>query len=270
MSKKNWSNILSVLARTALAFVFVFGQTVWAGQNQKAKDKADSAQKTAQPAGKPQSSAAPGAGAQNKEAQSEGSKGTVATEKPSDGKHEDLKVHGHWSIEVRNPNGTVVTHREFENSLVIDNTCCTGSGLLASVLGRALTVGPWEVRLSGNNPVCAGNGECWISESPVCSIPIFASPIGQSAANTSCNLGVAMAQIQSNGKSTLAMVLSGSTTASTSGDFTFVQTWNLTGTGTTPLINVAGYGPVTGAFLPSTVQVAAGQIIAVTVQISLS
>jgi hypothetical protein len=30
MSKKNWSNILSVLARTALTFVFFFGRTAWA------------------------------------------------------------------------------------------------------------------------------------------------------------------------------------------------------------------------------------------------
>jgi hypothetical protein len=39
MSKKNWSNIPSVLARTALAFVFVFGQTAWAMEGQNGKDK---------------------------------------------------------------------------------------------------------------------------------------------------------------------------------------------------------------------------------------
>jgi len=39
MSKKNWSNILSALARTALAFVFVFGQTAWAMQGPNVKDK---------------------------------------------------------------------------------------------------------------------------------------------------------------------------------------------------------------------------------------
>ena len=39
MSKKNGSNILSVLSRTALAFVFVFGQTAWAMQGQNGKDQ---------------------------------------------------------------------------------------------------------------------------------------------------------------------------------------------------------------------------------------
>ena len=26
-------------------------------------------------------------------------------------------MHGHWTIDVRNPDGTLVTHREFENAL---------------------------------------------------------------------------------------------------------------------------------------------------------
>jgi len=36
---------------------------------------------------------------------------------PAKGPHEGITVHGHWTIEVRNPDGTVVTHREFENAL---------------------------------------------------------------------------------------------------------------------------------------------------------
>jgi hypothetical protein len=33
------------------------------------------------------------------------------------GNHEGIKVHGHWTVEVRNPDGKVVSHSEFENSL---------------------------------------------------------------------------------------------------------------------------------------------------------
>ena len=33
------------------------------------------------------------------------------------GTQEGIKVHGHWTIEVRNPDGKVVTHTEFENAL---------------------------------------------------------------------------------------------------------------------------------------------------------
>jgi hypothetical protein len=41
------------------------------------------------------------------------------TRKPArKGQSEGIKVHGHWTVEVRNPDGKLVTHREFENSLV--------------------------------------------------------------------------------------------------------------------------------------------------------
>jgi hypothetical protein len=37
--------------------------------------------------------------------------------KPQGGPQEGIKVHGHWVIEVRNPDGTLSTRREFENGL---------------------------------------------------------------------------------------------------------------------------------------------------------
>jgi hypothetical protein len=67
-----------------------------------------------------------------------------AAQSHTKGKTEGIKVHGHWMIEVRNPDGTVVTHREFENSLVQTR----GALLLGSILGRLYTVGPWELSLS--------------------------------------------------------------------------------------------------------------------------
>jgi len=35
----------------------------------------------------------------------------------ANGSHEGITVHGHWTIDVKNPDGTVATHREFENAL---------------------------------------------------------------------------------------------------------------------------------------------------------
>src|SRR5947208_12840021 len=58
------------------------------------------------------------------------------------GPKEGIKVHGHWTIEVRNPDGTLVTHREFENALTSD-----GGFALSAVLGRALTLGLWRIQL---------------------------------------------------------------------------------------------------------------------------
>jgi len=36
------------------------------------------------------------------------------SEAPSSG---GVKVHGHWTIDIKNPDGKITTHREFENSL---------------------------------------------------------------------------------------------------------------------------------------------------------
>src|SRR5262249_45924576 len=43
-----------------------------------------------------------------------------------------IKVHGHWTIEVRNPNGTLAERREFENAYA-------GGDFLPRVLARSLT-----------------------------------------------------------------------------------------------------------------------------------
>ena len=87
----------------------------------------------------------------------------TSEEKPSGGPHEGIKVHGHWTIEVRNPDGTLVTHREFENSLTP-----FGSGVLVNLVGGAATPGAFEIGISGNGPglcsLAAGtNGFCSIT-----------------------------------------------------------------------------------------------------------
>jgi hypothetical protein len=59
---------------------------------------------------------------------------------PGGGSQEGIKVHGHWT-EVRNPDGTLVKRREFENSLM------TGAGfgndMLTRILARKNSVGRW-------------------------------------------------------------------------------------------------------------------------------
>jgi hypothetical protein len=65
--------------------------------------------------------------------------------KPNGGNHEGITVHGHWVITVKNPDGTVATRREFENGLNMGNGT-GGTGLLASILGRAASVGSWGIQ----------------------------------------------------------------------------------------------------------------------------
>jgi hypothetical protein len=62
------------------------------------------------------------------------------------GQHEGVTIHGHWIIEVRNPDGTVVTHREFENAIVQ-----AGEGYLAALLAGNNSSGGLSILLNGAN-----------------------------------------------------------------------------------------------------------------------
>ena len=68
---------------------------------------------------------------------------SVPTEAPASNgsQQEGIAVHGHWTIEVRNPDGTLADRREFENSF----RCDKGSQLMSNVLSRRWTPGGWEI-----------------------------------------------------------------------------------------------------------------------------
>lgn len=67
--------------------------------------------------------------------------------KSNGGNHESITVHGWWTIEVKNADGTLAAHREFENSLA------NGATLLGSFLAGTETPGPWSVQLASNSGV---------------------------------------------------------------------------------------------------------------------
>jgi hypothetical protein len=88
------------------------------------------------------------------------------------GQSEGINVHGHWTIEVRNPDGKVVSHTEFENALspgfsfpLPNNFIASsvqlpgGSALLSAVMtGQAvMTPENWAILLEGPNGL-AGTG----------------------------------------------------------------------------------------------------------------
>lgn len=258
MSRKNGSNILSVLARAALAFVFVFGQTAWAMQGQNAKDKPTSSAAAQSKQAPGNSSTAAGAKSQSNEEETAPEKNAPNRENfQQSGQHEGIKVHGHWTIEVRNPDGKLVTHREFENAL--DNF---GGRLLAQYLARNETVGQWNVAL------LAGNTFLYIDEPG----PAAGAP------NPGTVIGVLTVSVSANG----ALVLSGTGTAPISATITSVssQTSSCSANIAPSMCNVAsgnetggslGVLPyLTSATLASPVSVTAGQTIAVTVNISFS
>ena len=77
----------------------------------------------------------------------------AAAPAPSGGIDTGIKIHGHWNIVVRNPDGTVATRRDFENSLDLG-----GIYILPTLLAGAQTPGAWAIALGAQN---AGNtGPC--------------------------------------------------------------------------------------------------------------
>jgi hypothetical protein len=66
------------------------------------------------------------------------------------GQHEGITVHGHWVIEVKNPNGTTTARREFENGLISGDG--NGAGLLAGLLAGSTSGGLWGVALMNYTP----------------------------------------------------------------------------------------------------------------------
>jgi hypothetical protein len=78
------------------------------------------------------------------------------------GQSEGVKVKGHWTIEVRNPDGSLANRVEIQNALTPD-----GSRMLARVLAEhyALTRYSLNGRSAGTAP-CAGVSQCTIAEPP--------------------------------------------------------------------------------------------------------
>ena len=83
---------------------------------------------------------------------SAGQAGNASGIMASDGSiHQGLKVHGHWVINISNPDGTQVQHHEFENSLE------TGAqGFLVGLLSGYMVPGDWMVVLGAQS----GSGPC--------------------------------------------------------------------------------------------------------------
>ena len=178
------------------------------------------------------------------------------------GQHEGIAVHGHWTIDVLNRDGALVSHHEFENALN------GGDQILTEVLNGS-TSGHWEIVLtgSGTSPCQGGTGGkysngCRIIESSV------TSPGGTAEFKT-----LTVSPVATAGQYALnTLVLTGTATALVAGKIDGVYTsMGVCPAATTHAgCNIAGTAvPFTKAS-PAPVSVAAGQTIRVTVTISFS
>lgn len=153
---------------------------------------------------------------------------------------EGIKVHGDWTIELRNPDGSVAGRHEFKNALMNQ-----GAQVLATLLHSNSPRGLWIVQAStatGGGPCTPGGGNCMLVE-PGSSITQVGS------------LSVALL---GNGE---AVKLSGTVTAGQDGDIGVVTTNQLTGSQSFVFSQRT---------LPAPIHVVAGQTIAVSVVISFS
>lgn len=267
MSKHKSMKWVNVAARILLTVTLVSVQGVWAAQNSQSQTQPKSVSAQAGdillPAPTQDASAVVRGAPQTASAQTS----LLENQSPAArGAQEGIKVHGHWTVELRNPDGSVATHREFENQL--------SSPLgLASILARQVSVGFWNIAVYPASICGNTNGAgCSIVE------PGFTS----FAANSS-NLSVTVSGNN--------LVFAGTFLASGGGTITFVQTDNSPCPPTvapSTACQIGGFSPInfgfgaSGGFIftsrafdglsgdPQPITVNAGQTVAVTVTISFS
>ena len=179
--------------------------------------------------------------------------------KPSGGPREGVKVHGHWTIDVRNPDGTLASHRDFENSLV-----STGAALLVGSLSRASATGLWHVFLD----VSVAPGPC--NSTQLC---VIDEPTEIDSAPDSKNLTLGA---PTSGPNAGSIVLAGSVTVAGGGTFIAVGTLvdvcavgAATGCNSSDMLSIAPT-TFTNKVLTTPIAVVPGQLVQVTVVLSFS
>jgi hypothetical protein len=204
-------------------------------------------------------------------------KAATAPAKPGS---EGIKVHGHWIIDVKNPDGSLAQHRDFENSLQ------DGGQFLAGLASGYMVFGGYDIALVGNAcPPTAldGNTNCYIFQSG-------AYLNAQCSTYYACIGGLTVAANITSGQP-FSIVLSGSGVVPLAGTISAVQTQDFycysytgsiyvptganpaactaTGINGGPIVGIAG-STFTGTTLATPLAVTAGQGILVTVTISFS
>ena len=208
-------------------------------------------------------------------------KGSTAPAKPGG---EGIKVHGHWIIDVRNRDGSLAQHRDFENSLA------DGGQFLIGLASGYTTFGGYYIVLVGNActvPSGSSSTDCYFAQSGVVRLELCGDTI-------TCIGSLTVApNLTGTGSPAYSMVLSGSGPLSMAGTISAVLTqynscYSSTSNSAPPAgpspaspaacitagndggsTNV-GQGAFTGTTLSAPLAVTAGQLIQVTVTISFS
>jgi hypothetical protein len=182
----------------------------------------------------------------------------VATSGESGRSTEQIGIQGQWVIDVRGPDGTSVTRREFHNDLV-------SGPALASLLGGKTVMGRFQVRLG-----CAPGTQCTLPcAASLCSIfePDFAFALPPGIQGTVVK--TLLLSLPTSG----GLRLQGSTVASANGTIGQVETLlthcdSLTTPPVGCVSSSVGQFPLTTAVLSPAIEVFSGQQVLVTVTIT--
>ncbi len=210
----------------------------------------------------------------------------AAAPKPASTLNQGLKMHGHWIIDIKDPDGTLVQHHEFENSVQYD-----GQNYLVGLMSGYGAAGPWEIYFTNAGATTAGS-PCNSGSYPYCAIVYSTATMpGQFACTLyTCAGGLTITPTFGVGPT---LTLSGSIAATQAGSIGFVgtgmnacgQTGVAFGSYPTTISTVSPatcytspYGGPTNDFggtatsttLGAPISVAKGQIMQVTVVISFS
>jgi hypothetical protein len=240
-----WTRIGKQALALAVAWVVLFAPSMAAAQEKSQPQKAVNASRQ-------QAAAKPSAKADNGATKSE----------PSGGPREGITVHGHWVIDIRNADGTLASHHEFENALTYGPVA--GNDLLSRLLTRQVTVGQWYVSVSG------ANGPCGTSSAPK---PCILQEDGSPGALPGEIFFGLKPSVDAPSTPTASVQLKGNATAGSAGQISSVSTWQFT---CAPSVAPAACGSSPTNFFAFTAQdlatpiavQQAGQIIQVTVKFS--
>jgi hypothetical protein len=192
------------------------------------------------------------------------STGTLSTTvtASSGGPSEGVVVHGYWTIEVFNPDGSLAEHREFENALVSGY----GSPTLVNILARQNSVGGWEISLIPRNV----NEGAFLSET---SNPTYGILAESTYPRTYPNLFKTLTVSVGTGDDNLKLVLRGTATAQTNGNIGRVKTLiSMLRPASSPSgsYDAVSLNDFTETVLSSPVNLTTNQIVTITVVISFS
>lgn len=183
---------------------------------------------------------------------------SVDEKTPSHGPQEGIKIHGHWSIVIKNLDGSVASRHEFENSLI-----SSGSDILAQLLARSTSTGGWGISVLPSVPggsSCGGNIPCVVIEA------------GEATGVISVSSNLTVTYSPNPSRTTLQ----GSFQASSAGDIGQVSTLlgacpaSVTPSSCPSASNNFGQGVFTSHTLTASIPVQSGQIVQLTVTFTFS